>query len=127
MNLREANDILQNPKEHWSHEIDDAKKYCIEAVKYLVNAADYRFMDEAQIAINYLDERIAVVKNEESIDIPVLDTSPENCKPVEVCGDCMLFDLVGYCTCEHVSNRFRSPIEDASSCKFYSPYPKEDK
>ena len=123
MNLREANDILQNPKEHWSHEIDDAKKYCIEAVKYLVNAADYRFMDEAQIAIKYLDERIAAIlpDGEPTIDIPMIEAM------TPICGDCMYFDLVGYCTCEHVSNRFRSPMEDASSCKFYSPYPKEDK
>lgn len=114
MNLREANDILQNPKDHWSHEIDDAKKYCIDAVKYLVNAADHRFMDEAQISIEYIDERIAVTRP----DVKAMEP---------ICGNCLHFDLVGYCTCEHVSDRFRSPLEEASSCKFYSPYPKEDK
>ena len=123
MNLREANDILQNPKEHWSHEIDDAKKYCVEAVKYLVNAADYRFMDEAQIAINYIDERIAVTRQDEEPITGTIEVIPP------ICADCTHFDLVGYCTCDHisdrVSDRFRSPIDDASSCKFYSPYRKE--
>lgn len=110
MTLREANDILQNPKDHWSHEIDDAKKYCIDAVKYLINAADHRFMDEAQISIEYIDERIAATRP----DVKAMES---------ICGNCLHFDLVGYCICEHVSDRFRSPIEDASSCKYYSPYP----
>ena len=66
-------------------------------------------------------------KDEEPLDIPVLDLSPENCKPVDICGNCMHLDFSGYCTCEHVSDKFKSPMEDASSCKFYSPYPKENK
>lgn len=110
MTLREANDILQNPNSHWSHEIDDAKKYCIDAVKYLVNAADYRFMDEAQIAIKYIDERIAVVPANEGA----------------MCGNCCWFDPVGHCQDElDPKTKFVSPIDDASSCLHYRPYPKE--
>ena len=76
---------------------------------------------------NAQKEKDDAVKDEELLDIPVLDLSPENCKPVDICGNCMHFDLVGCCTCKYVLDKFKSPIEDASSCKFYSPYPKEGK
>ena len=89
-----------------------------EAVKQLKKETDEAILD-------WLNSKKD--ENEEHIDIPVLDTSPENCKPVDICGNCMHLDFSGYCTCEHVTDKFKSPMEDASSCKFYSPYPKEGK
>ena len=106
MTLREANDILQNRKSHWSHEIDDAKDYCIKAIGYLINAADSRGDDEAEAMIDYLDRRIAA-------------TDPSK---IVVCGNCKNFDPIGNCQCDSGLNRFPQPLEDATECKWFEPY-----
>lgn len=36
MTLDEAVDILKNKKDHWSHEIDDAKDVCMKAAFFII-------------------------------------------------------------------------------------------
>ena len=40
MGLRKANLILQNPKDYWSHEVDEAKEYAIKAIDILCNSEE---------------------------------------------------------------------------------------
>ena len=105
MTLREANDILHDKKNHWSHEIEAAKSYCIEAVQYLVNAADFREDERADLLIDYLDRRIALAND-------------------AVCGNCTCFDPVGHCLCSFGKAKFPSPLEPADDCKYFDPYTK---
>ena len=40
MTLKQANDIMHHPKDHWSHEIDDAKDTMIRAASLLCDFPD---------------------------------------------------------------------------------------
>jgi len=106
MTLSQANDILQNPKKYYSHHKDDATEFCRNAVKFIYENRD-----------NPIYEAII-----DSINIHLNHGNNDT-----ICGNCKWFDPVGHCQrpTAHGEKVFVSPAEDASLCRFYSPYKKE--
>lgn len=120
MTLKKANDILQNPKNHWSHEVDEAKEYVIKAVNILCTNSDFNpWVDVVGKLHDRLYTRDRII---DFLDMKVVDIKADI--EGKVCANCKFYDP-GWLRCQNdnVARTIRQPLEDACFC--YEDYKEE--